>query len=96
MSEPGTSCPVCSEHSNTEWLEACLLVLTGAEALLKGDTAAAKDVAAIIGPYDGHVAITLYALMLSDLCDAYQADMGMTLDINKQRVRGALLEQSGA
>jgi len=93
MSTPGSTCPVCAEHSEEERLESCLLTLNGAEAILKGDSATVKDIFQIITPYDGHTAITLYASMLLDMCEAFGADAEMTLDVNKQRVREALREQ---
>lgn len=61
-------CPVCKDHSADENVGARGAVTSGAIALLEQDFDKMRDLHSVLTPYDAHMAITLYALAVYDMC----------------------------
>lgn len=61
-------CPVCRKHTMKDALESDLVFFTGVESVLTQDHAGVEQTFEGLTAYDGHTAITMYAILLADAC----------------------------
>lgn len=85
-------CPVCKDHTQLEAFESQGLVLSGVRATFDRDVPLIKQIADELGPYEAHVAITMFALLMANVCDEYGDDPYRVLGEMQAYVNGAQAE----
>lgn len=73
------ACPVCKNHTAEEAVTSQGVIITGIEAIMNRDDKTIEMVYESLSTYDAHVAITLLAQTLADICEMAGASMEQVL-----------------
>lgn len=85
-------CPVCLKHSQRDALEAEGLIISGIKAFLDMDVESTQLVYEQLTGWHAHVAISLYALLVADMAEAFHTDVDETLDEWRSRIHDSLAQ----
>lgn len=86
-------CPVCAQTPFREAKEAEGLVVAGVEAMLSADADQVQHVFDQLGPLEAHCAISLYTMLLLDMCQMFGQDPEKIVARHRQMVNEALSRQ---
>jgi hypothetical protein len=88
-----TACPVCEDHSKADADAAMAIVISGARAILTHDPETVETLFPTLTGYDAHIAISLYAIMLTDYCSVVGGDPIATLDYYRENLHAQIASE---
>ena len=93
--DPDIECPVCATKTDRERWEAEGLILTGVQAIIERDTPTVQAVYDQLTAFEGHAAISLYALLFSDMCELTNTHPQIALKRYRNAVNAKLAKAKG-
>jgi hypothetical protein len=88
--KPEVMCPVCQTHTKQDALMSQGMVLSGAKAYMTADRELSADVFDSMSKYDGHTAVTMFALAVIDLCDVIGIDPLQVLEQYQKQINAEI------
>ena len=93
--ETSKSCPVCDRHSDDEAIASQQVVMLGAKAILEADDRMVEDIFASLTPFDGHVAISMLLMAISDIALITGQPLSLLVDRYREQLTNAQQEEAG-